>query len=273
VTPPEIVELHDYVYGKGGGQDLHAEIAYPKNAMKPLPALIYIHGGGWYAGDQFQGDPAGMARQGYYGVSIEYRLADTAKWPAQIQDCKCAIRWLRANAAKFNVDPNRIGVWGASAGGHLVACVGTMTDPRLEGDGGWPGVSSKVQAVADLCGPVDFTRADLTFDFLMKAQERLMGNTLAQNPAAWKAASPIYDVKPGDPPFLIIHGDSDTIVNPGQATIFIDALAKAGVPHEVLIVKNAGHEYGEQVGKPIEPNIAGIQKAIADFFAKQLKSP
>ena len=273
VTPPEIVELHDYVYGKGGDHDLHAEIAYPKNSAKPLPALIYIHGGGWYAGDQFQGDPAGMARQGYFGVSIEYRLADTAKWPAQIQDCKCAVRWLRANAAKFNVDPNRIGVWGASAGGHLVACMGTMTGPEVEGDGGWPGVSSAVQAVGDLCGPVDFTRADLTTDFLMKAQERFLGCTLQQNPALWKDASPFYHVQPGAPPFLIIQGEMDRLVNPSQATLLDQALTKASVPHQYLIVKNAGHEYGSENGHPIDPSILGMQQAIADFFAKQLEKP
>jgi acetyl esterase/lipase len=271
LDPKDIVQVHNYVFGKGGGQDLHAEIAYPKNAAKPLPAIIYIHGGGWYAGDLHQGDVMGLARNGYFGVSIEYRLSDAAKWPAQIQDCKCAVRWLRANAGKFNVDPNRIGVWGASAGGHLVACVGTMTGPEYEGDGGWPGVSSAVQAVCDMCGPTDLTRTDITGDFLLKCQERLLGCTLQQNPAAWKNASPFYDVKAGDPPFLIIQGDSDKIVNPQQATIFDAALTKAGVPHQLLVVKNGGHEYASESGRAVDPSIHAIQQAIAYFFDEHLK--
>jgi acetyl esterase/lipase len=273
LDPSEIVQIHSYVFGKGGGQDLHAEIAYPKKATKPLPVIIYIHGGGWFSGDLHQGDPVGIARNGYFGVSIEYRLSDAAKWPAQIQDCKCAVRWLRANAAKFNVDPDRIGVWGASAGGHLVACVGTMTGPEYEGDGGWPGVSSAVQAVCDMCGPTDFTRADITTDFLRQCQERLLGCTLQQNPAAWKNASPFYDVKAGVPPFLVIQGDSDKLVNPGQATIFDEALTKAGVPHQMLVVQNGGHDYTSENGQPVKPDVAGIQQTIAQFFAEHLKTP
>src|SRR6202012_4574115 len=94
---------------------------------------------------------------GYFLASIEYRLRPKYKWPAQIEDCKLAVRWLRANAAKYHIDPDRIGCWGHSAGGHLVACMGTMDDPKLEGTGGYPGVSSKVQAVADFDGVEDFT--------------------------------------------------------------------------------------------------------------------
>src|SRR5476649_877934 len=156
--PPEgIVALHDVVFGKGGDRDLHAEIAYPKDAKGPLAAVIYIHGGGWIAGSQKQAPILELAKNGFFAASIEYRLSNVAKWPAQIQDCKLAVRWLRANAAQYHVDPNRIGVWGASAGGHLVTCLGTMADVKaFEGDGGYPGVSSAVQAVVDFYGPTDF---------------------------------------------------------------------------------------------------------------------
>jgi dipeptidyl aminopeptidase/acylaminoacyl peptidase len=148
-----------------------------------------------------------------------------------------------------------------------------MAGAEYEGDGGGPGVSSEVQAVADLCGPTDFTRTDLTFDFLMKAQERFLGCTLQQNPALWKDASPFYHVKAGDPPFLIIQGEMDKLVNPAQATIFDQALTKAGVPHQLLVVKNAGHNYGSENGQPIDPSIHGMQQAVATFFDKYLKAP
>ena len=94
------------VIGKGGGRDLHAEVAYPKDVMGPLPAVIYIHGGGWIGGSQKQSPILELAKAGYFAASIEYRLSNEAKWPAQIQDCKLGVRWIRANAAKFNVDPN-----------------------------------------------------------------------------------------------------------------------------------------------------------------------
>ena len=124
--------LRDVVFGKGGDRDLHAEIAYPKNATGPLPAVIYIHGGGWVGGSYKQAPILELAKAGYFAASIEYRLSNVAKWPAQIQDCKLGVRWLRTNAAKYNVDPNRIGAWGASAGGHLGCLPGN--------DGGREGV-------------------------------------------------------------------------------------------------------------------------------------
>ncbi len=160
-APADIAVRQDFVYGKGGDRDLHADLAWPKNATAPMPAIIRIHGGGWIGGSyHWQGGIEDFERHGYFAATIEYRLDNVAKWPAQIQDCKCAVRWLRANAAKYNVDPNRIGVMGDSAGGHLVACLDTMTDKSLEGDGGYAGVSSAVQAVVDYFGPTDFTQAD-----------------------------------------------------------------------------------------------------------------
>src|SRR5580693_4221442 len=153
---------HFVVFGKGGNSDLHADIAWPKDVTGPLPAIIHIHGGGWVGGTYHGGGIERLAQEGYFAATIEYRLDNVAKWPAQIQDCKCAVRWLRANAAKYNVDPNRIGVIGESAGGHLVACLDTMDGVKdYEGDGGWTGVSSAVQAVVDYYGPTDFITPDI----------------------------------------------------------------------------------------------------------------
>ena len=274
--PPQsnIIQIHNYVFGKGGDHDLHAEIAYPKNATGPLPAVIDIHGGGWIAGGPQEGQAVQLAQNGYFAASIEYRLSNVATWPAQIQDCKCAVRWLRANAAKYNVDPNRIGVWGQSAGGHLVACLGTMADVKeYEGDGGWPGVSSRVQAVVDYFGPTDLTRPDIYTPFAIKCSEGLFGGTLHDKPEVWKSGSPFFYVKADDPPMLIVQGDSDRIVPMAQSTIFDEALTKAGVPHQLLIVKNADHGFTPVGSKAIDPDNAGIEKAVYTFFEKYLKSP
>ena len=272
--PPGIDVLHDVVFGKGGTQDLRAEIAWPENASKPMPAVIYIHGGGWAAGNQRGSPILQIAKAGYFGASIEYRLSGVAKWPAQIQDCKLAVRWLRANAAKYNIDPNRIGVWGGSAGGHLVACLGTMAGVKeYEGDGGYPGVSSAVQAVVDYFGPTDFTHADIYTPQALKVTEGLFGVPYAQNPDLWKSGSPLFYVKAGDPPMLLVHGDSDNLVPLAQSTVLDEALTKAGVPHQLVVVKNGGHGFGAKPGTTIEPSNSGIQKAVFDFLDKYLKAP
>jgi len=157
-SPPSVEVLHDVVIGAGGTRTLHAEIARPKDPpATPMPAVLWIHGGGWNGGSHISNAAQWLAAHGYFTASIEYRLSDEAKWPAQIEDCKLGVRWLRANAAQYSVNPDRIGCWGHSAGGHLVACLGTIDEPEFEGAGGYAGVSSRVQAVVDFCGPVDFS--------------------------------------------------------------------------------------------------------------------
>jgi acetyl esterase/lipase len=274
--------LDNVVIGKGGGRDLHAEVAYPVNAQRPMPAVILIHGGGWaYGGPQpihnmvsFPGNfTARFAKQGYFTVFAEYRLSGEAKWPAQIQDCELAVRWLRANAAKYGVDPNRIGIWGYSAGGHLVACMATMSDVKeYQGDGGYPGVSSTVQAVVDWFGASDFTDPLVQADSGVAIQG-LMGMPYAQNPEAWKKASPVFYVKPNDPPILIIHGEEDQFLPVSQAKTFDAALTKAGATHQLVIVKNGKHSFVPKVGNTTDPTGPEIQKLTDDFLAKYLKTP
>ena len=273
-VPAGIEVLHDVIIGKGGTQDLHAEIAYPKDAPKPLPAVIYIHGGGWIGGSYKKTPFIKIAAKGYFGASIEYRLSNVAKWPAQIQDCELAVRWLRANAAKYNVDPNNIGVWGDSAGGHLVACLGTMADVKeYQGEGGYPGVSGAVQAVVDFFGPTDMTRPDIYSPMALKLTEGLFGVPYTQNPDLWKSGSPFFYVKAGDPPMLLVHGDSDGLVPIAQSTVFDEALTKAGVVHQFLVVKNGDHGFRPKPGTKIEPSWPDIDKAVFDFFDKYLKTP
>ena len=272
-NPGGIVVERDLVIGKGGTQDLHANLAYPKEGSKLLPAIIYIHGGGWIGGSYKDCDVARLAKAGYFSASIEYRLSNVAKWPAQIQDCKLAVRWLRANAAKYHVDPNRIGVWGASAGGHLVACLGTMADVKeYEGEGGYPEVSSSVQAVVDYFGPTDFTYRTTYSEDAKKLTEGLFGVPRDQNEALWKSGSPTFYVKPNDPPMLLIHGDADTLVPLSQSTVFDEALTKAGVPHELIIVKNGTHGFGPVPGTTVSPTQQEIALATMAFFEKHLKT-
>jgi len=271
--PAGISVLHDVVIGKGGDRDLHAEIAYPTKVDGLLPAVIYIHGGGWWAGSHKQSPILKLAREGFFAASIEYRLSKEAKWPAQIQDCKLGVRWLRANADQYHVDPNHIGAWGGSAGGHLVACLGTMADMReYEGEGGFPGVSSAVQAVVDFYGRTDFTGStNPNPTRSVMVLETLLGVPYAQNPPLWKSASPLFYVKASDPPMLLVHGDSDMTVPVLQSIALDAALTKVGVPHQLIIVKNAGHGFKPCPGTIIDPSNAEIDGAVFAFCSKYLK--
>jgi len=265
--------MTDVVFGRGGDRQLHALIETPAHGSGPFPAIIWIHGGGWHTGTYRVGMVGKIAQHGYFAASIEYRLDDEAKWPAQIEDCKCAVRWLRANAATYNIDPNRIGVWGGSAGGHLAACLGTMADVKeFEGDGGWPGVSSAVEAVVDYYGPTDFTDPDAGV-YSQKAislAQNLFGKPHDADPALWKSASPAACAKAGDPPVLIVHGEADSLVPVRQAQFFDAALAKAGVPHQLIIVKNAEHGLAALPGKNISPSEVELDRTVYGFFAKYL---
>ncbi len=270
---------HDVEIGKGGDRTLHAEIAMPKQApAKPMPAVLWIHGGGWSGGSHKWNAAESLALKGYFTASIEYRLTGEAKWPAQIEDCKLAVRWLRANAQKYHVNPDKIGCWGSSAGGHLVACLGTMGDqPQLEGHGGYEGVSSQVQAVVDFCGPADFTQGSADFqggatDHDAPALLGLFGVPFKEKMDLWKQGSPIAFVKKGDPPFLIVHGDKDKSVPHEQSEKLLAALQKAGVTAELLTVARGGHTMTAEPGDaPAEPNPVEVGKKVTAFLDLHLK--
>ena len=270
--------IHDVEIGKGGDSILHAEIARPKTpSEKPMPAVIWIHGGGWSGGSHKGNPAAALASKGYFTASIEYRLSGGAKWPAQIEDCKLAVRWLRANAAKYNINPDRIGVWGSSAGGHLVACLGTMGgEAQFEGHGGYEGVSSRVQAVCDFCGPADFNEGSSGIQGATSERDApgplgLFGAPFKVKPEAWKQGSPVNYVKADAPPFLIVHGDADKTVPHAQSEHLKAALKKAGVSVELLTVKGGGHNMSAAPGEPTaEPNAKSIAETVAIFFDKHL---
>jgi acetyl esterase/lipase len=237
-----------------------------------VPAVLYVHGGGWTKGDKAAGAGASeipeLISRGYLVAAINYRLAPQYKFPAQIEDVKCAVRFLRANATTYGIDPERIGAWGGSAGGHLVALLGvTDATAGFEGNGGYADQSSRVQAVVDMFGPSDLTTAFQGAN--TQLLEQVFGTT-DRNSDIVKQASPVTWVSSDDPPFLILHGEKDTLVPPSQSKILYDRLVAAGVPATLTIVKNAGHGFAPARGT-IDPSRIAITKMVADFFDKYLK--
>ena len=184
-----------------------------------------------------------LVEQDYFVCSVEYRLSDEAKFPAQIEDVKCAVRYLRAHASRYGIDPNRIGVWGPSAGGHLAALLGTSGDAKeLEGSGGWQDQSSRVQAVGRL---VRYRPTSSTASTRRGRFARLGADWRPVHENLEKAASvnPITYINPTTPPFLIMHGTEDTAVLPSQSQLLYEALRAANVPSELVMVPGKAHEY------------------------------
>ncbi len=277
VIPSDVEVIHDVEYGKGGKIPLTLDIVRPKVQPKaPMPVVIFVHGGGFMSGNKGSGIRRliGLAQHGYFCVTIDYRLSGVATFPAQIEDCKCAVRWVRAHAKKYNADPKRIGAWGGSAGGTLVGLLGVTGGMKeFEGQGGWPKESSRVQAVCDWFGRMDIWKTaqeekarGVTKETWVKGDipERLsalVGGVIWENPALCKRASAITYVKKGDPPFLIMHGDKDGTVPVDQSIEFHAALKKAGVDSTLQIVKGVGH------GFPGRPD---LDKPVIEFFDKHL---
>ncbi len=236
-------------YGKGGRRNLTFDMVRPLSSPSTsMPVLVYIHGGGWRSGNSQQGLAAltPFVKQGYCGVSLNYRHAPEAIFPAQIEDCKAAIRFLRSHASEYGIDPNRIGVWGASAGGHLAALLGTSGGiAALEGNSGAANVSSRVQAICDWYGPSDFL-ADSPFNRSTRGYETMpVNDLLGGEPRRLrdkaKLASPVTHVSADDPPFLILHGTSDPVVPFSQSESLASALRKAGVQVQLYPIPGGGH--------------------------------
>ncbi|MBI3881840.1 MAG: alpha/beta hydrolase [Verrucomicrobia bacterium] len=276
-APPGVEIIHDVEYGNVNGRALHLEIAIPKNRPpKPMPAVVWIHGGGWEGGSHKQNMAIAFAGKGWFTASVEYRLSGEAKWPAQIEDCKLAIRWLRANAAKWNINPDRIGVWGISAGGHLVTCLGTMDERAGFDVGALTNFSSRVQAVVDYCGPVELSPASGGPSVPKQGDEpkmliKLFGATYREKPAAWRSGSPVFYVTSNAPPFLVVHGDSDNLVPRWHAERLTAKLQEARVPSDLVIVKNGNHVmFPAKSGQPAVPSWNELNQRVVNFFDERL---
>lgn len=263
----------DVQYGTGGGEPLLLNLARPKlddaarEAAGRLPAVVCIHGGGWQGGNRTHFDDLArqFAARGYVAVTISYRLAPKHVFPAQIEDCKCAVRWLRAKASELGIDPQRIGAVGGSAGAHLAMMLALMdAGDGLEGEGGWAEQPSKVQAAVSFVGPTNLVGS---FPPVSTAiLQTFLGGTMEEKLELYRRASPVTYVNAGDPPLLLFAGTKDPLVPYDQAFQMTTALHEAGVAGRVELLIGAGHGWG---GKEMERTL----KATFEFLDEQLKRP
>ncbi len=239
-TADDIVVLHNLRYREGSVKEWVLDLAMQKDYRgKPRPAIIVIHGGGWLEGDKSSfstGDnrPPGniidFAKLGMVAVSINYRLSNQAPFPAALHDCKCAVRWLRANAARYQIDPRMIGAWGNSAGGHLALMLGMVDKTAdLEGDGPYQEYCSTVQAVVSDSGPIDL-RYQYDHNQIRSAISQFLGGAPSGSRVAkYALASPANHISPQTPPLLLIYGGADSQVGVETADRFVVALHNAGL--------------------------------------------
>jgi acetyl esterase/lipase len=258
VAASKIIVEEGLVYSTPDGQELKLDLARPAGDG-PFPAIVFIHGGGWYLGDRsaYRDSIEEAAKRGYVAATVSYRLMKfdakekdsttaTPAFPAQVHDVKAAVRWLRANAANYHVDPERIGATGASAGGHLSLMLGlTDADAKLEGAGGNLNQSSRVQAVVNVFGPTEMASAQQqsTLHWLFRL---FLNGTPAEAAETYKAASPITYVSSDDPPVLTLQGDLDPIVPVDQATKLDAAMKSAGADHTLNIYQGQKHGFTGQ---------------------------
>ena len=268
---PEGVKVErNLEYARVGDSALLLDIYRPETSGGPLPLIVWVHGGGWSGGSKQYTQAVLFADKGYVVASIDYRLTGVATFPAQIEDCRAAIRWLRANAAKYDIDPKRIGVWGGSAGGHLVAMLGTSAEmTHWDTVGGNTDQSTRVQAVCDFFGPSSFLVDEMPGRARTAESPvgRLLGGPVDERKEEARQASPLTYVSADDAPFLIVHGDQDKTVSLKQSELLADALKKAGVEVTFVTVKNGGHGFGPES----EPNPQEIRAMVLAFFDKHLK--
>jgi len=229
--PPGVQMVKDVEYGKVGERPLLLDLYTPAKLKKAAPGLIFIHGGAWKGGnkDMYRVYAVRYAQRGYVVVSISYRLSKEAPFPAAVEDAKCAVRWMRANSSQYKIDPDHICVLGGSAGGHLALMVGYTSEQKdLEGSGGWPGVSSKVQAVVDIYGPCDLSLPGIRD--ADSVRQFLGGKTYDESPELYQKASPLLQLTKDDPPTLILHGTLDSLVPVSQSDKLAERLKQVGVP-------------------------------------------
>jgi acetyl esterase/lipase len=264
VAEQGVQALRNLPYVANGHQRQRLDILLPEKPTGRLPLVVWIHGGGWEGGSKEDCPGVPLVAKGYAVAAINYRLSQHALFPAQIEDCKAAIRWLRANAAQYHLDPDHIGVWGSSAGGHLVALLGTTGGVKeFDGQGGNLDQSSRVQCVVDFCGPTEMMTMGKLADKPDGVVAKLIGGVVQDNKEKARAASPLTYVSKDSAPFLIFHGDKDDIVPLAQSEVLTRALKKAGVEVELRVLKGSGHG-GKEFLSPES------WKLIEDFFAKHL---
>ena len=277
-TLPAGIKLEkDIPYIPDGDASQKLDLYLPATpAEKPLPLIVHIHGGGWRGGSKHPCPVAAMALKGYAVASVEYRFSQKAVFPAQIQDCQAALRWLRAHSQQYHFDADHVGVIGGSAGGHLSALVGTAGGKSIFAKiGGNEEQSDRVQAVCDIFGPADFSTvvqqagADknvkniFQFNTAGDPYSSLIGTRLDDKPKA-DAVSPVHYVSQDNPPFLILHGTHDTLVPYAQSEELAAALKEKGVPVWLQKMPGSGHG-GPAFAKPA---VLQLTQSIFDKYLK-----
>lgn len=266
-VPDTVVFETGVEYSNPESQHLQLNIARPKTGDGPFPAVVCIHGGGFRAGkrESYDGLVLRLAERGYVALTVTYRLAPKHPFPAAVHDTKAAVRWLRANAQKYKVDPARVGVTGGSAGGHLAQFLGvTAGVGEFEGDGGNAAQSSAVTCVVNVYGPSDFTKS---YGKSVDAAEVLplfLGGNLETRRFQHLLASPLYWVTPRAAPTLCIHGTEDKYVAHEQAVWLVEKMKASGAKAELLTLQGAGHGFK---GKDAET----AEAALMAFFDKYLR--
>ena len=238
-------QLYDIVYSSGAGAPQKLDLYLPPVTANPKPGIVFVHGGGWTAGDKSDFASWGQyyASLGYVCISINYRLAPAYTWPAQIDDAQSSVRWMRKNAGALGLDANRIGAVGASAGGHLVLLLGSMNTLNSR-ERSLNGFSSKVQAVVDFCGPTDFSNP---FEWDPSIWALITGMVGSSSPQALAIASPMTYTSIGDAPTLIFHGDADTVVPVAQSRRLASRMQTMGVPVTYYEFQGEGHGFSGDV--------------------------
>lgn len=252
------------VYGRPGGRELKLNLYHPSRGEGPFPAVVFVHGGGWRAGHRghFSRQAMYLSSRGYVCACIEYRLSGEAKFPAQIEDVKCAIRWMRAEGSKhFGADPERIAVSGGSAGGHLSLLAGTSGGVKeLEGDGGWPEYSSRVACVVAFNPAVEFTEG------ISEPVSAFLGGTREQVPDNYRLATPATWLDENDPPMLLLHGNDDKTVPYTTSAEFVAKLKALGIESELYTANGKGHSWFS-----FPPDFVPTTRALEAFLEKYLK--
>jgi acetyl esterase/lipase len=243
-----------------------ADLYFPREIAKDkkLPAVVIIHGGGWVGGKKDAAREINigstLARNGYVAMSIEYILSDKkqAVWPTNLWDCKTAVRWLRKNAERLGIDPDRIGVIGGSAGGHLAAMVAlTTTSDGLDPAEPFGEVSCRVKCCVDFYGIADLgTYHDVT----------MLGKTFAEAPELYRTASPVTYIRSNSVPLLICHGTADTTVSVKQSELFAEKLAQGGAPHQLVLIPEAVHTFD------LQPPQRDLRPLVLQFLDRHLKT-
>jgi acetyl esterase/lipase len=269
-----LAEENDYIveegiiYGQTDDFELSLDLARPTKGGGPYPALIFIHGGWWRAKSRkdYAQNIRKAAERGYVAITVDHRLTSATKggkvrypFPAQVHDVKCAARWLRANAKKYNIDPKRIGAVGWSSGGHLALMLGlTDSSDKLEGKCGKMRYSSNVQAVVNLAGITELESCYHGSRVGKLPIQKLLGGTPDEIPQSYKTASPISFVSKDDPPVLTIQGDEDPYVPPSQAVLLDNKMKDVGASHSLILMKDQGH-------------VVVVDDTVWDFFDAHLK--